>query len=104
MKIYYERSGGFMGRSVTTVIDTDSIPPEEALKLVEIIDELDFFELSSTLAEGPESMNMVPDEMCYRVTVEIAGVRHSIETSDTTTPNALQQLINELDHLARQAR
>lgn len=104
MKIYYERSGGFMGRSVTTVIDTDQIPPEEALKLLEIIDEVDFFELSATLEEGLESAAAIPDGMCYRVTVEIAGTQHSIETSDTSAPAELQPLLSELDQLARHFR
>jgi hypothetical protein len=104
MKIYYERSGGFMGRTVMTVVDTNELPPKEALTLLESIEESDFFQLSATIDQGLESVDTIPDELCYRVTVEVAGVQHSVETSDSSTPPELQRLISELDRLARQAR
>jgi hypothetical protein len=104
MKIYFERSGGFMGRSVSTVIDTNEIPPEKALKLLEIIEEIDFFEWSESYEEGRESTPTGADTMCYRVTLEVAGTQHTIETSDTSTPGELEPLIQELDQIARQSR
>lgn len=103
MKIYFERSGGFMGRSISTVVDTDEIAPETALKLLETLEEVDFFDLSETFSQGPEAMASGPDELCYRVTVEVAGIQHTIEASDSNTPEDLEPLIRELDRLARHA-
>ncbi|MFO7664864.1 MAG: protealysin inhibitor emfourin [Chloroflexota bacterium] len=102
MKIYFERSGGFMGRTISTVVDTDAIPAEKALKLLEIVDEVDFFDLTEGTGQTFETSGIGADELCYRVTVEVAGVQHTIETSETAAPNELQPLLEVLDHLTRQ--
>ena len=101
MKIYFERSGGFMGRSISTMVDTNKLPPDDALKLITIIDETDFFDLPENLSQGPESTVMGADQLCYRVTVEVAGVQHTVETSDTAAPEEIQTLLTELSQLAR---
>lgn len=100
MKIYYERSGGFMGRDVSTVVDTNRIPPEEALSLLEKVDNSDFFCLPQSTAGGPESLSGA-DQFCYKVTVEIAGVQHTVETRDQEAPHELQPLLDELGKIAR---
>ena len=41
MKIYFERSGGFLGRSVSTFVDTNQIPPEQALNLLVKVEDAD---------------------------------------------------------------
>lgn len=100
MKIYFERNGGFMGRNVTTVVDTTELPPQEALKLLEILEDTDFFALPENPNGGLEG---VPggDQLCYKVTVEVAGVQHTVETSDTAAPPRLQPLLEELSQWAR---
>jgi hypothetical protein len=103
MKIYFERSGGFMGRTVSTVVDTNELPPEEALKLLEILDDTDFFALPEEPGGGPESAPGAADQLCYKVTVEVAGVQHTVETSDIEAPPQLQPLFQELTQLARQS-
>jgi hypothetical protein len=103
MKIYFERSGGFMGRTISTVVDTDAIPAEKALKLLELVDEIDFFDLTEESIQVSETSSAGADELCYRVTVEVAGVQHTVETSETAAPDELQPLLDELDHLARQS-
>ncbi|MBK7219593.1 MAG: hypothetical protein IPH95_21660 [Candidatus Promineofilum sp.] len=100
MKIYFERSGGFLGREVSTFVDTTELPPEKALRLLTIVEDTDFFTLSPPVV-GSESLS-ASDQMCYRVTVEVAGVQHTIEASDTTTPPELEPLIEELSRWARQ--
>lgn len=101
MKIYFERSGGFLGREVSTFVDTTELPPEKALRLLTIVEDVDFFTLSPPPAGAPESL-AVGDQLCYRVTVEVAGVQHTIEASDTTAPPELEPLIEELSRWARQ--
>ncbi|MBP6016311.1 MAG: hypothetical protein KA586_06290 [Candidatus Promineofilum sp.] len=103
MKIYYERSGGFMGGNVSTTVDTNQIPPEEALTLLEKLDDSDFFCLPQTLTGGPESLSGT-DQFCYKVTVEIAGVQHTVETLDHDAPQELQPLLDELGKIARADR
>ena len=100
MKIYFERSGGFAGRSVSTVVDTNQIPPEQALSILEKVDSSDFFCLPHELSGGMESMSGA-DHLSYKVTVEVAGVQHTVETSDESAPQALQPLLDELTYLAR---
>jgi hypothetical protein len=102
MKIYFERSGGFMGRNVSTVVDTNQIPPERALSLLEKVEDADFFDLPEMPGALLESAP-VPDEMSYKVTVEVAGVQHTVETSDTSAPQQLQPLLQELSRYAREA-
>ncbi len=101
MKIYFERSGGFLGREICTTVDTSELPPEKALQLLSIVEDTDFFTLSQPPASELESLSGA-DQMCYKVTVEVAGVQHTIEASDTTTPPELEPLIQELSRWARQ--
>jgi hypothetical protein len=100
MKIYFERSGGFMGRNVSTVVDTNQIPPEQALSLLNKVDKSDFFCLPESASGGMEGLSGA-DQLCYKVTVEVAGVQHTVETSDSNAPEQLQPLLDELSHLAR---
>lgn len=102
MKIYFERSGGFLGRSVSTFVDTNQIPPEEALSLLVKVEDAEFFDLPELPSAGLES-RVVPDALSYKVTVEVAGVKHTVETSENDAPPRLQPLLQELSQLARQA-
>lgn len=102
MKIYFERTGGFMGRSICTTVDTNQIPPEQALSLLEKIDTAAFFDLPESPDAGLESAPGSADQLCYKVTVEVAGVSHTVETSDMHVPEQLQPLLNELNQYSRQ--
>lgn len=102
MKIYFERSGGFMGRSVSTTVDTNQITPEQALSLLEKVDDAEFFDLPESPGAGLESVPGAADQLCYKVTVEVAGVRHTVETSDLNAPQQLQPLLQELSQFARE--
>lgn len=101
MKIYFERTGGFMGRDVSTVIDTNQLPPEEALSLLEKLDKADFFCLPEDMNTGLEGMSGAADRYCYKITVEVAGVQRTVETSEEDAPDELQPLLGELTQLAR---
>ncbi len=37
MKVYFERSGGFVGRTVSVCLDTKELPPDEALRLLGLV-------------------------------------------------------------------
>lgn len=100
MKIYFERTGGFTGQHISTVVDTNQIPPEQAVVLLEKLDEADFFCLPEQLNSGLEGLASA-DQLSYRITVEVAGVRRTIEASETGAPEELQPLLNELTQFAR---
>ncbi len=100
MKIYFERSGGFVGQQVSAVVDTNQLPPEDALSLLNKVDNADFFCLPENANEGLES-HMGVDRLCYKVTVEVAGVQHTVETSEESAPEELQPLLRELTTIAR---
>jgi hypothetical protein len=102
MKIYFERSGGFMGNTVSAVVDTNQIPPERALPLLEKIEDADFFDLPESPGGALEGV-AVPDELNYKVTVEVAGVQHTVKTSDNNAPQQLQPLLQELSRFARES-
>jgi len=100
MKIYFERTGGFMGQVVSTVVDTDQLPPEEALSLIEKLDESDFFCLPASMDTGAKGGSGA-DRFCYKVTVEAAGAEHTVEASEEDVPDELYPLLNELTQMAR---
>lgn len=102
MKIYFERSGGFIGRSVSATVDTNHLPPEQALSLLEKVDNADFFALPHSVSGELEGFPGA-DHLCYKVTVEVAGVQHTVETSDTSAPEELQPLLQELAEMARES-
>jgi hypothetical protein len=98
-KIFFERSGGFMGRKVTTTIDLEELPEDQAKALEELLDEADFFELPADLTRQP-----MPDAFTYTITVATEVRRHSVRVSDTTAPDDLRPLLEELNKKARMRR
>ncbi len=96
MRIFFERAGGFAGLRITTAIDLDQLPEEDANRLLRMLDQCAFFKLP----ESPEA-GKAPDEFTYSITVDEPGRRHTIHTSDTTASAELRELLNELSHRAR---
>ena len=98
-KIYFERSGGFMGRKVSLDIDMDDLSDEQAERLGDLLDEADFFELPSDLTG-----KNIPDAFTYLISVEFKEKQHSVRVSDTTAPKELVPLLEELSRQARMQR
>ena len=95
-KIFFERSGGFMGRKVTATIDLEEMPQGLAEALEEMLDETDFFELPADLTQPP-----MPDAFTYTITVTTEVRRHTVRVSDATAPDELRPLLEELNKQAR---
>ncbi len=97
MKIYFERSGGFMGMNMATEVDTESLSPEEANQVEAMINTNSFFELPAQL------MSSIPgaDQFKYKLTVEVAGRKKTVEIGDTAVPDILQPLLRRLTTMAR---
>ena len=98
-KIFFERTGGFMGRKVTATIDLGDVSNELADLLDHLLDEADFFELPSDLTKPA-----MPDAFTYNITVSSEERQHSVRVSDTTAPDDLRPLLDELSKQARMRR
>jgi len=98
-KILFERSGGFMGRKISLDIDFDGLPDEKAEHLNNLLDEADFFELPNDLTRKD-----MPDAFTYSITVVSNKGEYSVRCGDTTAPNDLRPLLDELNKQARMHR
>jgi hypothetical protein len=99
MRIIFNRSGGFVGSMSSLTIHMDDIPPDQAKTLRRLVDEAHFF----TLTENPPSQS-TPDGFHYTITVETDTVTHTVHTNDTSAPEELRPLLQELSQMARPQR
>ena len=100
MKIQFERSGGLMGLHTTATFDTDSLAPAEGQRLRELIAAAVFFDLPAQLSNPDATL---PDQFHYKVTIMDEERTHTIETTDSDAPAALQPLLRHLTLLARRS-
>jgi hypothetical protein len=100
MRIDYERTGGFAGIRLAATIDTATLPADQSATLQNLIDEAHFFDLPAKIPSPPN----VADQFNYRVTIEAAGKRHTVEAGEASASPALQALQQQLTLLARSAR
>jgi Emfourin len=109
MRIHFERSGGVGGVRLTAELDTDqgsaiygaaqlqrSLSSDEVRRLREILEAVDLFDLP---AQAPPSRRGA-DRFQYVVTVESAGKRHSMRTTDRAAPKALRALLEYLTKIS----
>jgi len=94
-KVIYQRTGGALGQEINISVDLASLPASETHNLMTLIGQSDFFAIPENLAA-----QSTPDEFQYTITVEAERSKHTIHTSDTTMPNSLRPLLNELTMLA----
>ena len=94
-KIKFNRSGGVVGQEIDLNLDLDTVPANEALNLIQLVQKADFFKLPGDLVG-----TAVPDEFIYTITVESGPSQHCVRTSDTSAPESLRPLLNVLSTLA----
>jgi hypothetical protein len=100
MKIDFERSGGITGMVTNFSADTNSLSPDEAHQIHELINNARFFDIPSE--SGSPQKKGAADYFEYIITVEKEGGQtHTIKTTDITMPPALRPVIN---FLARKQR
>lgn len=97
MRMTFERTGGFAGITMTKVLDTTTLPENEAKQLRQLIDAADFFRLPNIIpSHSPQ-----PDRFQYQLTVEDDGKQHSVEVGEQAIPGTLRPLIDWLMMAAR---
>ena len=96
--INFKRTGGMMGREMSMDFDLGSMPSSVAQRLQGLLTNSDFFEV-------PVVSNLVagPDEYQYDITVVAGNSIHTVHVSDTSMPQSLRPLIEELTELAETA-
>jgi Emfourin len=99
-KVGFERTGGVAGTTLRAMIDTTDAPADEAQPLAALLDAADFFELPARIM--PEHLGA--DRFEYRISVEFAGRRHTVVTTDGAAPASLEPLLDYLAGLAKVSR
>jgi hypothetical protein len=99
MRIHFDRTGGFAGMRVQATIDTDSLTPDDARQITELVAAAQFFELPSVIAATAPGA----DQFQYRLTVETEGRKHTVEVGDASAPETVQPLLRKLVVLARRS-
>jgi hypothetical protein len=95
--INFKRTGGTMGREMVMDFDLNNLPASVSQHLQDLLNESNFFEipLVNDLTPGP-------DEYEYTVTVVAGNSLHTVRVTDSSMPNSLRPLIEELTELARE--
>jgi len=85
-----------MGRKVSINLDLDELPARQSRTLQRLLDEADFFNLPENLIS-----KSLPDGFRYTITVEEETVIRTVQLSDTTAPEALRPLLEDLSRRVR---
>lgn len=97
MRILFQRTGGFAGSKIEGTLDTSTLPQPQLRRLMKLLHQSGFFELSGTLPPP----GAAPDAFTFRVTVEADQGSHTLEASEGSLPTSMRPL---LDFLARSIR
>ena len=89
--ITFERSGGVIGNETQFELDLNTLPGEEADRLLKLIDEANFFNLPTDLTAKTST-----DEFQYTITVDNGGDTHTVRVTDTSMPESIGLLVKEL--------
>jgi hypothetical protein len=100
MRIDFERTGGFAGMRLAATFNTATLPVDQADALRGLIDEAHFFDLPARIPPPPNAA----DQFNYRVTIEAASQRHTVDVGEASASPALHALLQQLTLLARSAR
>jgi hypothetical protein len=100
MKISYRRTGGFAGMVMSFDIATETMPPDEADEIQDLVKNADFFSLPEIISsESPSA-----DQFQYQLTVENNEQLHTVEVGDAAVPENLWPLLDKIRVLSRSMR
>jgi len=99
MRIDFESSGGFANLQLSYHIDTDTLAPEQAEELLQLVKSSGVFDLqqsnlTSKAAGGP------PDIVSYRLSLSDGVRQKTLSFNDITAPPSLRPLLELLRRLA----
>ena len=94
-RIAFRRTGGVLGPDVDLTLDFEGLPHKDAQHLEDLIINSHFFNLPENLVALRTSR-----EFQYTVTIHGSTYKHTVHLSDTSAPNSLRDLVDELIILA----
>lgn len=97
MRISYKRTGGFAGMVLSFDLQTETLPPEEADELQNLVEAAGFFNLPSKIT----SEGVVRDQFQYQLTITTDKQQHTVEVGDAAAPDSLWPLLEKLRILSR---
>lgn len=92
MQVSLERTGGFSAIRISTVVDTDSLSPEEATNLRELVRLAGLFEMKQRVKPSRGH----PDQYNYRLMVVEDNQTHAIFIQEPDVQPELRQLLDWL--------
>jgi len=96
--INFKRIGGAIGRELTMDFDLNNMPASEAQRLHNMLNESKFFEVPVV-----NDLRTSPDEYEYVITVVAGNSIHTIHVSDTSMPQSVRPLVEDLTEIAKEA-
>ncbi|MFQ5422197.1 MAG: protealysin inhibitor emfourin [Anaerolineae bacterium] len=98
MRIFFERTGGFMGIRLASQMDTTAMPQKEAIELQQLVmTAANYFEKLEIKKEPASTV----DTFQYRLVVEDGEEQKEYEVTEETAPNEIRPLLRQLTVLAR---
>jgi len=94
--ISYKRTGGIMGQEMAVDFNLDEMPDDISQRLHNLILESNFFK-----TPVQNTSMSTPDEFEYTVTIDAGNSMHTVRTTDTSMPESLRPLIEDLTKLAK---
>jgi hypothetical protein len=94
--INFKRTGGSMGKELTMDFDLNNMPASEAQRLHNMLNESKFFEVPVVY-----DLQASPDEYEYVITVVAGNSIHTVHVSDTSMPQSLRPLVEDLTEIAK---
>jgi len=95
--INFKRTGGAMGRELSMDFDLNNMPADEARRLHNLLNESRFFEVPVV-----NDLLTSPDEYEYVITVVAGNSIHTVHVSDTSMPESLRPLVEDLTEIAKE--
>ena len=84
-----------MGRELTMDFDLNNMPASEAQRMHNMLNEAKFFDVPIV-----NDLRTSPDEYEYVITVVAGNSIHTVHVSDTSMPQSIRPLVEELTELA----
>jgi hypothetical protein len=96
MKVYLERSGGFAGMVTSASLDTQTLPPNEAHEIQNLIENSYFFELPSNPPQSSKTKKGAADYFTYKITVQDDKREHLVQLNDINMEPNIKPLVDFL--------
>ena len=96
--INFKRTGGGLDKDLAMDFDLNNMRADESRRLHNLLNESRFFEVPVV-----NDLRTGPDEYEYTITVIAGNSIHTIHVSDTSMPQAVRPLVEDLTEIAKEA-